>query len=165
MRKTSRLLKDKALASLRRVTAAYNSHEEDGRQTTVLLMLQHSCEMLLKAALREKGVNVFSREGHVVGRSIGYEKCVRLSAEYLGLTAEQQGTLRAVDNMRDDEQHWIADVDEGILYLHARAVVTLFDDVLGSVFSERLADDLPARVLPISTAPETDIDVLTSKKA
>lgn len=164
MRKTSRLLKDKALASLRRATATYNGHEEDGRQTTVLLMLQHSCEMLLKAGLREEGVRVFSREGQAVGRSIGYEKCVRLSAEHLGLMAEQQGTLRAIDNMRDDEQHWIADVDEGILYLHARAVVTLFDDVLGSVFEERLADHLPARVLPISTAPETDIDVLINSE-
>jgi hypothetical protein len=161
VRKASRILKDKSLASLRRATAAYNGVDDDGRQTTVLLMLQHACEMLLKAGLREKGVNLFDRTAsRSIGRSVGYEKCVRLSSEHLKLAEEQQGTLRAIDSMRDDEQHWIADVDEGLLYLHARAVITLVDEVLAAVFSERLADHLPSRVLPISTDPPADIDVL-----
>jgi hypothetical protein len=161
VRKTSRILKDKSLASLRRATVAYNGVEDDGRQTTVLLMLQHACEMLLKAALREKGVSLFDRTaGRSIGRSIGYKKCVRLSSEHLELTPAQQGTLRAIDSMRDDEQHWIADVDEGLLYLHARAVLTLVDELLDDVFGERLADHLPSRVLPISTDPPADIDVL-----
>lgn len=79
-----------------------------------------------------------------LGRSIGYEKCVRLGREHLGLSEEQCGTLRAIDAMRDDEQHWIAEFSEGLLYLHARAGVTLFDEILGDVFDERLADHCPS---------------------
>lgn len=158
------LLKSKAISSLRRATAAYNGVDDDGRQTAVLLHLQHACEMLLKAALRERGVNLFDRTEGRVGRSIGFEKCVRLAREHVGLTDDELGTLRAVDNMRDDEQHWIAIVSEGLLYLHARACVTLFDEILVDVFDERLADHLPERVLPISTRPPADMDVLVNEQ-
>ena len=54
------------------------------------------------------------------------------------------------DVLRDDEQHWFNDVSEGLLYLHARAAVTLFDELLFRAFKERLADHLPTRVLPVS---------------
>ena len=68
MRRISGLLKDKAISSLRRATAAFNGVDDDGRQTTVLLHLQHCFEMLLKAALLEKGVAVFDpRKGRAIG--------------------------------------------------------------------------------------------------
>lgn len=47
MRREARLLKAKAIASLRRAAQAFNSLEGDGRVTTVLLHSQHSFEMLL----------------------------------------------------------------------------------------------------------------------
>jgi hypothetical protein len=159
-----RLLKDKAISSLRRATAAYNGVDDDGRQTAFLLHLQHACEMLLKAALQERGIDLFDRSEGRVGRSIGFEKCVRLAREHVGLTEDELGTLRAVDSMRDDEQHWIATVNEGILYPHARACVTLFDEILLDVFGERLADHLPERVLPLSTRPPADLDVLIDEQ-
>lgn len=164
MKRIPRLLKAKAISSLRRATAAYNGVDDDGRQTAVLLHLQHACEMLLKAALRERGVNLFDRSEGRVGRSIGFAKCVRLAREHVGLTEDELGTLRAVDSMRDDEQHWIAAVNEGLLYLHARACVTLFDEILLDIFDERLADHLPERVLPISTRAPADIDVLIDEQ-
>lgn len=120
--------------------------------------------MLLKAALRERGVDLFDRTEGRIGRSIGFEKCVRLAREYIGLTEDELGTLRAVDSMRDDEQHWIAAINEGLLYLHARACVTLFDEILLDVFNERLADHLPERVLPISTRPPQDLDILIGEQ-
>jgi hypothetical protein len=120
--------------------------------------------MLLKAALRERGVDLFDRSEGRVGRSIGFEKCVRLAREHVGLTEDELGTLRAVDSLRDDEQHWIATVNEGLLYLHARACVTLFDEILLDVFGERLADHLPERVLPLSTRPPADLDVLIGEQ-
>ena len=80
-----------------------------------------------------------------------------LSQEHLNLSTEQTGLLRALDALRDDEQHWLAEVNEGLLYIHARAAITLFDEILHDVFGERLADHLPERVLPISTRPLTDI--------
>lgn len=164
MKRIPRLLKAKAVSSLRRATAAYNGVDDDGRQTAVLLHLQHACEMLLKAALRERGIDLFERSEGRIGRSIGFEKCVRLAQEHVGLTEDELGTLRAIDSMRDDEQHWIAIVNEGLLYLHARACVTLFDEILLAIFDERLADHLPERVLPISTRPPADIDVLIDEQ-
>ncbi|MFX0578817.1 hypothetical protein [Nocardia nepalensis] len=66
--------------------------------------------------------------------------------------------------MRDDEQHWFNIVAEQILYLHARAGVTLFDDILYRVFSERLATYLPTRVLPVSVAPPRDLAVVLDEE-
>lgn len=116
--------------------------------TTVLLHAQHAFEMLLKAALNQRQVNVFDKS---TGRSIGFEQVVRRrTAQTTGikLTDEEAGTLRAIDALRDDEQHWYNDVDEALLYVHLRAAVTLFDDLLQRVFAEHLADHLPRRILP-----------------
>jgi hypothetical protein len=155
------MLKEKAIASMRRAVTEFNTLDDEGRQTSVMLGLQHACEMLLKAGLRERGVEVFDMR---TGRSIGFEKCIRLSGEHLGLNAEQTGLLRAISGLRDEEQHWLAEVNEGLLYLHSRATVTLFDEMLHSVFGERLADHLPERVLPISTKPMTDVSVLVGEQ-
>jgi len=157
MRRDARLLKTKALASLRRCARAFNDFDDDGRVSTVLLHLQHAFEMLLKAALVEENVPVFDKRR---GRSIGFEKCVSLSSERLQLQAHQTGLLRTIDALRDDEQHYLGELNEGLLYLHVRAGVTLFDEILMTHFAERLADHLPLRVLPISADPPSDIDVL-----
>jgi hypothetical protein len=157
----ARLLKGKALASLRRSARAVNDFDDDGRMSTVLLHLQHAFEMLLKAALVEKNVQVFDKR---LGRSIGFEKCVSVGAEKLQLDAEQRGLLRAIDALRDDEQHFLGELNEGLLYLHVRGGVTLFADVLERQFGEKLAEHLPGRVLPISTDPPGDFDVLLDEQ-
>jgi len=159
----ARALKRKALSSMRAAMAAFNSPHDDGRVTDVLLRLQHAFEMLLKAALVQGGRSVFDKK---TGRSIGFEAAIRQCQQLGGLkvTDEEAGTLRAVDAMRDDEQHWLTEVDEGLLYLHARASVTLFDDVLHKVFGERLADHLPLRVLPISVDPPQDFVTLVDRE-
>jgi hypothetical protein len=100
---SARLLKAKALASLRRCARAFNDFDDDGRVTTVLLHLQHAFEMLLKAGLVEKKVRVLDKSK---GRSISFDKCVRLGAEHLRLSADQCGLLRTIDALRDDEQHY-----------------------------------------------------------
>ncbi|WNI24024.1 hypothetical protein [Streptomyces sp. ITFR-16] len=157
------MLKRKALASLKRMTVAFNAVEDDGRTSSVLLSLQHSFEMLLKAALVHNNVPVFDKK---LGRSIGFEKCLELSRQQpnIKLTDAEAGTLRAIDALRDDEQHWFNSVSEPILFIHARAGVTLFDDLLNRVFRERLADSLPLRVLPISTEPPMGLDILIDQE-
>ena len=82
------MLKDKALASLRRAAAAFNDFDDVGRTSTVLLHTQHAFEMLLKAGLVQKGVKVFDARD---GRSTGFEKCVNLSVQHLGLTPRRPG--------------------------------------------------------------------------
>ncbi len=159
LRASARILKRKAVSSFKRSVSAFNSVDEDGRVTTVLLHAQHAFEMLLKAALNQKRVNVFDKS---TGRSIGFEQAIRQAVQTTGikLIEEEAGTLRTIDALRDDEQHWYNDVDEALLYIHLRAAVTLFDDLLQRVFGEHLADHLPRRVLPVSTEPPQDFQVL-----
>ncbi len=156
LKQDARALKKKALSSMRAAMTAFNSPHDDGRATEVLLRLQHAFEMLLKASLVQGGRSVFDKK---TGRSIGFEAAIRQCQQLAGLkiTDEEAGTLRAVDAMRDE-------VDEGLLYLHARASVTLFDDVLHKVFVERLADHLPLRVLPISVDPPQDFVTLVDRE-
>jgi hypothetical protein len=163
LRSSARILKKKALSSMRLSVAAFNSMSEDGRATSVLLHVQHSFEMLLKASLNQAQVKVFDPK---TGRSLGFEAVVRQAqqAPSIKLTDEEAGTLRAIDAMRDDEQHWYNEVDEGILFLHVRAAVTLFDDLMYRVFAERLADHLPRRILPISVEPPQDFQILVDRE-
>jgi hypothetical protein len=161
LRRETKILKAKALASLRRAAQAFNSFEDDGRTTAVLLHQQHSFEMLMKAALVQRRVQVFAP---ALGLAVGFEKCVNLGRQHLGLTEAEAGTLRAIDALRDQEQHWMAAASEGILYTHSRAAVTLFDDLMKRWFGERLAAHLPARVLPISAELPRDIQLLIDEE-
>jgi hypothetical protein len=157
LRREAGALKLKAIGSLRRAVRAFNDYEEEGRSSTVLLHFQHAFEMLLKAGLVQKGQRVFDPRD---GRAIGFEKCLNLACEHLGVSEEEAGTLRALDSLRDDEQHWMTTVSEGILYIHCRAGTTLFDDLLRRVFDDSLSNYIPRRVLPLSAEPPQDIQVL-----
>lgn len=162
LRNETRHLRTKALSSMRTGMTAFNGLDEDGRPTRVLLHLQHAFEMLLKASLVQDRQAVFDKR---TGRSITFSKCVNLGAEPpVQLGIEEAGTLRAIEAMRDEEQHWYAMVDEGLLYLYTRAAVTLFDDILHRVFGERLADHLPVRVLPVGTEPPQDFQTLVDRE-
>ncbi len=163
VRATAKTLHGKALSSMRTAMTAFNSPHDDGRPTVVLLHLQHAFEMLLKAALVQGGARVFDKKS---GRSIGFEAAINQSSQLAGfkLTHDESGTLRAIDALRDDEQHWFNDVAEGLLYLHARAAVTLFDELLFRAFRQRLADHLPNRVLPVSTEAPQDILALVDSE-
>ena len=149
LRREAKTLKQKAVCSLRRGLTAFASYDEDGRITTALLHLQHTCEMLLKGALIQKRVGIFDK----AGRSYGFEKCVNLAKMHCGLTDGEAGVMRAIDSLRDAEQHWIIVTEEDVLYLHARGLVTAIDEVLKRVFDDDLTSHLPVRVLPISTEP------------
>ena len=90
---------------MRSAMAAFNSPDDDGRATGVLLHLQHAFEMLLKAALVQGGVRVMDK---TTGRSISFEQSVRQAqqAARIRVKDDEAGTLRAIDALRDDEQHW-----------------------------------------------------------
>lgn len=158
-----RTLRSKAVSSLRAGVTAFNGLDDNGRNTAVLLSFQHAFEMLLKAALSAKGARVFDRRS---GKSIGLESALNLCQQTAGikLSDDECGTIRALDALRDAEQHWYVIVDEGMLYLYVRAATTLFDDLLSRVFDMRLADHLPARVLPISAEPPQQLDLLVDRE-
>ena len=131
----ARTLKAKSIASLRRGLSAFNSYDEDGRSTAVLLHLQHACEMLLKAMLVQKRVEVFDKKS---GTSIGFARCANLTQSAGHITESQAGVMRAIDSLRDAEQHWLLKLDEGLMYMHARALVTVFDETLKAFFQDAL---------------------------
>jgi hypothetical protein len=155
------MLKRKAVASLRRAMSAFNGLDDDARNTTVLVHLQHAFEMLLKASLHEHRYAVVDQ---TTGQSLGFKKCLNLAQSEFKLPPETVGLLRAIDQLRDDEYHYLGLVSEGILFVHLRAAVTIFDQLLQAVFAESLADHLPARVLPISTQPPEDLSILIDRE-
>lgn len=157
----TRTLKAKAVSSLRIGMQAFNSFDDDGRITTVLLHLQHGCEMLLKAVLVQHKVNVFDK---LTGRSISFDKSLRLCTANYGLTAEEAGVMRAVDSLRDAAQHWFVVVAEDLLYLNTRALITAFDAYLLRALEVTLNDHIPARVLPVSTMPPGDFEFLVDRE-
>ena len=68
--------------------SAFNSYDDDGRITRVLMNLQHACEMLLKAVLLQEGIKVFDK---ATGKSIGFERCLGLCVANHQLTMEEAG--------------------------------------------------------------------------
>lgn len=161
LKRDARTLKAKAIASLRRGLEAFNSHDDIGRQESVLLFLQHACEMLIKALLVQKGQAVFDKEK---GTSIGLEKALNIAQGKGWINSAQAGSIRAVDAMRDHAQHWMIVVAEDALYINARALITTIDEILQGHFEDTLSDNLPLRVLPLSTQPILDFDVLVNRE-
>jgi hypothetical protein len=159
-----RVLRAKALASLRTAIAAFNGLDNDGRITTVLLSFQHAFEMLLKGILEANGdKGVFDKRSQKsISLGAAINRCQGL--EGVKVTDAEAGTIRVLDALRDGEQHWHLVVEEGLLYLNARAAVTLFDDLLNRAFGQRLAEHIPVRVLPISAQPPQGLDLLVDEE-
>lgn len=161
LKREAKTLKAKAIASLKRGLEAFNNHDDDGRPETVLLMLQHASEMLIKALLVQKGQSVFDKEK---GTSIGIEKALNIAQSKAWMSAAQAGAVRVIDAMRDQAQHWMIVVPEDTLYINARALITVLDEVLAEHFEDTLADNLPVRVLPLSTQALPDFLMLVNRE-
>lgn len=156
MKREVRLLKAKATASLTLSIEHFNRPWDLGRSDAVLIMLDHSFEMLLKAAILHRGGRI--REPREKN-TIGFDACVRRALstpDIRFLTDEQALVLQSINGLRDAAQHHLVDLSEAQLYLHAQSGVTLFRDLLHVVFNEALLDHLPERVLPVSTKAITD---------
>ena len=122
--------------------------------------MDHAFEMLLKAAIIHKGGRIRERRGK---QTIGFDACVRKGlsdGEIQFLTEEQALTLQTINALRDAAHHDLLELSEQQLYLHAQAGVTLFADLLGSVFGQALSDHLPERVLPITANPPQELSLL-----
>lgn len=82
----ARTLKTKAIESLRAAMTAFNSYDDSGRVTTVLMNSQHACEMLLKAVLVQGKGKVFDKS---TGRAISFDRCLGLCSAHHQLTPEE----------------------------------------------------------------------------
>lgn len=161
LKREAKTLKAKAIASLKRGLEAFNNHDDDGRPETVLLMLQHASEMLVKALLVQKGQDVFEKEK---GTSIGIEKALNIAHSKGWISSAQAGSIRVIVAMRDQAQHWMIVVPEDALYINARALITTLDEILTGHFEDTLADNLPVRVLPLSTQALPDFLMLVNRE-
>ncbi len=160
MKRESRMLLAKAQDSLVLAVELFNRPSEAGRVCSVLILLDHAFEMLLKASIVQRGGRI--REPKAA-ETIGFDACVRKAfsdGPLRFLNDEQVLTLQALNGLRDAAQHHLVQICEGQLYLYAQAAVTLFKDLLELVFGSRLSDHLPARVLPLSTVVPADIHTL-----
>jgi hypothetical protein len=141
MKREARLLLDKAIASLILSVEQFNKADELGRTSTVLILLDHSFEMLLKAAILGNGGKIREKRAR---ETIGFDSCVRraLSDEDIRfLTDEQALTLQTINGLRDAAQHHLIDIAEEQLYIHAQSGVTLFGDILRKYSIRNLVTD------------------------
>jgi hypothetical protein len=110
--------------------------------------------MLLKAGILKLGGKIRDKESH---ETIGFKRALRISLSNLCFVTQEQGlVLQTINGLRDAAQHHYVTLSEGQLYLHAQSGVTLFRDLLYSIFTEELKASLPERMLPISTSPVTN---------
>lgn len=160
MKREVKLLLEKACDALVLSIELFNRPHDRGRVSGSLIQLDHSFEMLMKAAILHRGGRIRERRAK---ETIGFDACVRRSlsdgaVKYL--TEEQALVLQTINGLRDAAQHHLLDISEGQLYVHMQSGVTLFRDLLRSVFKQELSNHLPSRVLPVSTSPPTDLAAL-----
>jgi hypothetical protein len=138
----------------------FNRPSERGRQVSILLMLDHACEMLLKAAILQRSGTIRNPK---TGYAHSFDYCLNLATDdgqLKFLTEDERRTLRVVNALRDQAQHYLVDVSEQMLYTVAQSTVTLVADLLARLFGRLLCDSVPARVLPVSVIPPRDVNVL-----
>jgi ABC transport system ATP-binding/permease protein len=156
MKVEARLLKAKALSSLTLGVDHFTRSWDVGRVDAVLMLLDHSFEMLLKAAILHRGGKIRHRGAK---NTHGFDTCVRIALSTEGikfLSEEQALILQTINGLRDAAQHHLVTVSEGHLYLQAQAGITLFRDLLRDVFGEELRDYLPERTLAMSTTAQLE---------
>jgi len=149
MRREARLLLEKALDSVLLSVELFNRPHDRGRVSSVLIHLDHAFEMMLKAAILHQGGKIREKSER---ETIGFDACVRRGlsdGRIKFLTDEQALTLQTINGLRDAAQHHLLDISEGQLYVHEQSGVTLFRDLLKSVFSLDLRSRLPTRILPV----------------
>ena len=160
MKREAKLLLDKACDALVLSIELFNRPHDRGRVSSTLIQLDHGFEMLMKAAILQRGGRIRDKRAK---ETIGFNACVRrsLSDGDINYLSENQAlVLQTINGLRDAAQHHLLDISENQLYLHIQSGVTLFRDLLKSVFDQALNTHLPGRVLPVSTSPPMDLETL-----
>jgi hypothetical protein len=160
MRREAKLLLEKACDSLVLSIELFNRPNDRGRISSTLILLDHAFEMLLKAAIVERGSRIREKRAN---ETIGFDACVRraLSTEHVRFLSDEQAlVLQTINRLRDAAQHHLLNASEGQLYVHIQSGVTLSRDILKVVFKQELTTHLPIRVLPVSTSPPTTLTAL-----
>lgn len=159
-----KLLLDRALDSMVLAIEHFNRPYDRGRKESVLIHLNHSFELFMKAAILHRGGRIWKKKEQ---QTLGFEGCVNASLmnpKVKFLDGNRATTLRIINALRDAAEHFHVDLSESELYAHTQAGVTLFEDLMHEVFGASLATHIPPRVLPVSTSPPKDLYLVVDEK-
>ena len=135
-RRETRRFKHRAINSLLLAIELFNRPQEAGRAEGVVILLQHAFEMLIKGAIYQNRGTIFGTGEDV---AYGFNRCLGIARSDLNILNEDEAcTLAILDGLRDCAAHYLLDLTEQALYLHAQTAVTLFNQLLSSAFDERL---------------------------
>jgi hypothetical protein len=157
------MYKKKSTDSMVLVIEFFNRPHEVGRLSTILILLNHSLEMLLKGILLKHDQDIRKENGH----TIPFEECIdtlyngtRDDQSLAMLSEEQKTTLEEIQAHRNEATHGNSILSEQRLYAYTRSGLSIFDSLLLDEFGEQLNDFLPNRVLPISGMPLKHLDII-----
>lgn len=160
MKREARLLSERAVDAVVLGVEIFNRPSDRGRTEAVLIHLDHSFEMLLKAAILHRGGRIREQgDPH----TIGFDHCLRVAVTQGNvrfLSEEDAVVLRSLNSLRDAAQHYLLNLSEQQLYIHAQSSVTLFRTIMRDVLGQDLTAELPDRVLPLSTTPPLDLQTM-----
>src|SRR4051794_39848875 len=125
IKKEVKPLLQKSLNSLTLAIEMFNRPSDLGRIDTVLILFDHSIEMLLKASILQKGARV--RDPGMTN-TIGFQTCIDRACsnpKCQFLLADEAQVFTAINLLRDAAQHYFLDVSEEQLYFHVQSGVTL----------------------------------------
>lgn len=149
-----------AVDSLTNGVDHFNRSSNQGRPASVLIFLEHACEMLLKAGLLQRGCDI---RDAISGYTLSFENCLNRGTddgEVKFMSDDERRTMRVLNGLRDHAQHFLVDVSEQVLYTVAQSTLTLFGKLVARLFGVALAERLPRRVLPLSTDPPQTIHII-----
>ncbi len=121
--------------------------------------------MLMKAAQIDRGIDIRNPKNgftHTI-RTLPQHCYVRSEGNAF-CRAKNAKTLNVLDGLRNEAQHFIADVSEQVVYIVAQsAVTTVCGPVFPGCFGRSLCEFVPKRVLPISVVPPKDIESVNGR--
>lgn len=151
-----------SIESLTLAVELFNRPAELARTHSVLMLLQHAFEMLLKAAILQKTGSIHEREQRY---TYGFDRCLAVAEQQLNvISPDDRATLSILDAQRDQAAHYYVNMSEDVLYVHAQSGVTLFAAIIRRAFGIALAERLPGRVLPVSIRPPRDLVALFAEE-
>lgn len=161
--------KSTGVNSFRIAIELFNRPFEKGRIEGVLILLDHSFEILLKAAILRRGGEIHADDGS--GQTISLETCVkrcrdgtRENQRMQCLSNSEAAAILSLNNLRDYAQHEQIDIREQQFYLQSRQCTDIFETSLNRVFNESLSQYLPDRILPVSTTVPADITTVIDQE-
>ncbi len=126
MKKEAKHLYQKAIDSLTLSIELFNRPNNCGRVHGVLIFMDHSFEMLLKAAIINKGGSI-KEPGEK--QTIGFSACIRKGfsdATIKFLNEEEVLTLQSLNGLRDAAQHYTLEMSEPIYIYRPKQVLPYF---------------------------------------